>query len=88
MEDRIWSVSEAKARLSEILRLSDAQGPQTIGMRQSYVVVPAAQWKALTEDKPPLGAWLLANAPRGVELDLPSRADPPRPSPFADDEGE
>ena len=38
---RVWTVAEAKARLSEILRLAEAEGPQTIGTRRPFVVVPA-----------------------------------------------
>ena len=37
---RVWTVAEAKARLSEILRLSEEEGPQRIGTRKSFVVVP------------------------------------------------
>ena len=36
---RTWTVAEAKARLSEILRLADEQGPQRIGVRRAFVVV-------------------------------------------------
>ncbi len=36
--DRIWTVAEAKARLSEILRLAEEEGPQRIGTRRSFVV--------------------------------------------------
>ncbi|MDE0643160.1 MAG: type II toxin-antitoxin system prevent-host-death family antitoxin [bacterium] len=39
---RNWTVSEAKRRLSEILRLAEEEGPQHIGVRRSFVVVPAA----------------------------------------------
>ncbi len=30
---RVWTVAEAKARLSEILRLAEEEGPQRIGAR-------------------------------------------------------
>ncbi len=39
---RVWTVAEAKARLSEILRLAESEGPQRIGTRRPFVVVPAA----------------------------------------------
>ena len=45
---RVWTVAEAKARLSEILRLAEAEGPQTIGTRRPFVVVPAEAWYAKT----------------------------------------
>ena len=38
--DRTWTVAEAKAKLSEILRLAEEEGPQRIGLRRSFVVVP------------------------------------------------
>ena len=31
--DRVWTVAEAKARLSEILRLAEEEGPQRIDAR-------------------------------------------------------
>ena len=39
---RVWTVAEAKARLSEILRLAEEEGPQRIGKRKSFIVVPAS----------------------------------------------
>ena len=38
--ERIWTVAEAKARLSEVLRLAEEEGPQRIGARKPFVVVP------------------------------------------------
>ena len=32
---RVWTVAEAKTHLSEILRLAEVEGPQTIGTRRS-----------------------------------------------------
>ena len=48
-DPRVWTVAEAKARLSEVLRLSEEEGPQRIGTRKCYVVVPekclaGAEW--------------------------------------------
>ena len=85
---RVWKVAEAKARLSEILRLADTEGPQRIGARRGYVVVPEAMWRAKSEPSRPLGQWLVDNMPRGADLAevLPSRREPGRLVPFADDE--
>ena len=82
---RVWRVAEAKARLSEILRLADTEGPQRIGARRTYIVVPAAMWLAKSEPGL-LGQWLLDNMPRGADLDevLPSRREPDRAIPFGD----
>lgn len=82
MGSHVWTVSEAKARLSEVLRRAEAEGPQRIGARRTYVVVPEAEWRRLAKGRPPLGKWLLEHVPRGEALDLPSRADPPRAQPF------
>ena len=71
---RIWSVAEAKARLSEILRLAEKEGPQRIGIRRAFVVVPAEQWSARRSKRKPLGQWLVENMPCGNELDLPDRS--------------
>ena len=84
---RVWTVAEAKARLSEILRLAETEGPQRIGKRSSFVVVPAELWKAKTQPQMPLGQWLVENVPRGVHLEVPDRSSN-RKIPFVDDEDE
>ena len=93
---RVWTVTEAKARLSEILRLSEEEGPQRIGTRKSFVVVPESVWqghdsppKADAEQKDvlprkPLGQWLIENMPCGTNLEIPSRRENDRPIPFID----
>ena len=85
---RIWTVAEAKARLSEVLRLSEEEGPQRIGRRRSYVVVPAAEWEARAHPRPPLGQWLVDNLPRGANLDPPRERGSARAIPFATADGE
>ena len=42
---RVWTVAEAKAKLSEVLRLAESEGPQRIGTRKPFIVVPAAVWE-------------------------------------------
>ena len=84
-----WTVAEAKARLSEILRLAEREGPQRIGARNSFVVVPERLWRERAQPAPAesdgemtMGQWLVANFPRVGELEIPS--DPPdREPPFA-----
>ena len=68
---RVWTVAEAKARLSEILRLAEDEGPQQIGLQRPCVVVTADAWHANTPPRTPLGQWLLANVPRGTNLQVP-----------------
>ena len=82
---RVWTVAEAKARLSEILRLAEEEGPQRIGARRPFIVVPAAEWEEKVSPRKPLGQWLIENMPQGVELELPDRSSN-RPIPFVDEE--
>lgn len=68
---RVWKVAEAKIRLSEILRLSETEGPQHIGARKAFVVVPAHLWAERETPRQPLGPWLVENTPRGMDLEIP-----------------
>ena len=70
---RVWTVAEAKARLSHILRLAEEEGPQRIGARKPFVVVPASLWAEKTQPRQPLGQWLVENMPRGTNLQVPER---------------
>lgn len=81
--ERVWTVAEAKSRLSEVLRRAREVGPQQIGVQRPHVVVPLDQWRARTEPEPNFGAWLVENAPRGCEIEPPSRDDGDREIPFA-----
>jgi prevent-host-death family protein len=83
--NRTWTVAEAKARLSEILRLAEEEGPQHIGRRNTFVVVPERLWQQQSPPRKPLGRWLVENMPRGIELEVPSRRSN-RKIPFTDEE--
>ena len=85
---RIWTVAEARARLSEVLRLSETEGPQGIGTRRKYVVVPASLWYGRPEPRSDLGRWLIENTPRGAELEVPGRLEIDREIPFIDEPSE
>ena len=85
---RVWTVTEAKARLSEILRLAEEEGPQRIGARRSFILVPEKVWEEKAPPRKPLGQWLVENMPRGVELPIPSRHEKGRPVPFIDEPDE
>lgn len=77
-----WTVAEAKARLSEILRLAEEEGPQRIGRRKPFVVVPERLWQEREEgtESVHLGRWLVENMTRGTNLEIPDRSlDKPRP---------
>ncbi len=85
--NRTWTVAEAKARLSEILRLAEEEGPQHIGRRNTFVVVPQRLWQRQSPPRKPLGQWLIENMPRGIELEIPDRSSN-RKIPFVDEEDE
>jgi prevent-host-death family protein len=77
-----WSVAEAKAKLSEILRLARAGEPQIIGSEEPCVVVSAAEFEQFWQPRH-LGRFLIETAPRGLELELPPR-DNDRADPLVD----
>lgn len=84
----LWTVAEAKARLSEILRLAEKEGPQRIGARKTFIVVPEHTWKARNSHRKPLGQWLVDNMPRGIGLEAPDRHEPGREVSFTAPDGE
>ena len=79
---RVWSVAEAKAHLSTILRLAESDGPQVIGLRRSCVVLPLRVWLAQRRDRKPLGQWLVQNAPSGAPIPTADREEPSAEIPF------
>ncbi len=82
---RAWTVAEAKARLSEVLRRARDEGPQRIGTRKEFIVVPASVWDEKNEPGQSLGQWLTAHAPRIGALELPPHDEgDERPGPFED----
>ena len=83
---RVWTVAEAKAKLSEILRLAETEGPQYIGIKKSFVLVPAKLWQAKETSKKPMGQWLIENIPRGTNLPVPNRRESRRKIPFIDED--
>ncbi len=85
--DRRWTVAETKARLSEILRLAEEQGPQKIGVRRHFVIVSARMWREKAPERESLGRWLIENVPRGLSLDPPCDRASRRAIPFATDDG-
>jgi len=85
---RVWTVTEAKARLSEILRLAEEEGPQQIGRSKTFVVVPAADWYAKRPSRKTMGQWLVDNMPRGVNLDISGTRQSGREIPFTASEAQ
>ena len=83
---RVWTVAEAKAKLSEVLRLAESEGPQRIGTRKPFIVVPAASWDAKEARDRHLGRWLLENVPRGLNWEIPRDRRSERAVPFSEED--
>ena len=81
----MWTVQEAKAKLSNVLQRARDGEPQIIGAQEPCVVVSLKEYQRLKslEDKPHLGRWLVEHFAGLGEIELPSRKED-RPSPFAD----
>ena len=70
----VWQVQEAKARFSELLATSLAEGPQIVTRRgvETAVLVPIDQWRRLERmTRPTLKELLLAPEPRTEALTPP-----------------
>ena len=73
---RTWQVQDAKARFSELLETSLAEGPQIVTKRgvEAAVLVPIEQWRRLQQmTRPDLKELLLTPEARTDAL------TPPRP---------
>jgi hypothetical protein len=79
--NKIWTVAEAKARLSELLRLASDK-PQYIGKQKTYVLISREKWEELIQPKVSVGQHLVEAMAGMGELELPSRKDPEREIPF------
>lgn len=68
------------------MRLAETEGPQRIGKRSSFVVVPERVWEGhAPPQRMPMGRWLVENMPRGTNLEIPARGgESRREIPFVD----
>jgi prevent-host-death family protein len=80
----MWTVQEAKAKLSQVLQRARDGEAQIIGAQDPCVVISMAEYKRLAakDEEPHLGRWLVENAPRIGDIELPPRSKD-RPDPFA-----
>jgi len=91
-EGTSWTIAEAKEKLPEILRLAEIEGPQRIGRRKRYIIVPEDAW--LNRNPPPeaqvggapqeeqsagmsISQYLLTKMPRGIYDNVPKRGSDP-----------
>lgn len=72
---RTWQVQEAKARFSELLDTSLAEGPQIVTRRgiEAAVLVPIERWRELERMKKPNLKELLLAAEARTDTLTPSR---------------
>ena len=80
---RKWSVQDAKARFSELLDTTLAEGPQIVTKRgvEAAVLVPIEQWRNLERmTRPDLKDLLLTSEARTEDL-VPQRGQHRRRSP-------
>lgn len=68
----MWTVAEAKAKLSEVISRAEANGPQTITRngRKSVVVVAADEWEKKTRRTGTLAEFFAASPLRGSKLKI------------------
>lgn len=67
-----WQLQEAKARLSELVRLASTAGPQGISVRgqNEVVVISADSYAKLTNPKMNFFAFMQKSPLRGIELNV------------------
>lgn len=77
--DDIWTLANAKARLSEVIDRAQA-GPQVITRhgKPNAVVVSVEEWARKTARKGTLAEFLLVSPLRGADLELDRLDDAPR----------
>ena len=90
LSEKVWPIAEAKARLSEILRLAEEEGPQQVGVKKTFVIMPREAWEAAETPDMSLGEMIMKFRPNPEDLpedglEIPSRKEEKeRPIPFID----
>ncbi len=82
MDTDIWTVAQAKAKLSEVIENARTHGPQTITRngRRTAVVVGAEEWERKTRRSGSLADFFKASPLRGAGLQARRSKDPLRTS--------
>jgi prevent-host-death family protein len=72
---KVWPVQDAKARFSELLETCLKDGPQLVTRRgqEAAVLVPADQWRRLTQGAAPTLKELLLTDQARADLPIPPR---------------
>jgi prevent-host-death family protein len=81
MEADLWTVAEAKAKLSEVIEHAQTLGPQTITRngRRAVVVVDAEEWERRTRRSGNLADFFAASPLRGSGVKVRRSKDRLRP---------
>lgn len=71
-----WPLQDAKARLSEVIKIAKKNGPQIITQRgvKSAVVLPFEEWERSQQHDKPTLLEILRSGPEG-DLPIPPRAN-------------
>jgi prevent-host-death family protein len=77
---KLWTVAEAKAKLSEVIDQAVSNGPQTITRsgRKAVVVVSIEEWERKTSRKGTLADFFAESPLRDSGLTLERDDSPPR----------
>jgi prevent-host-death family protein len=72
-----WTITEAKAKFSEVVEKAQSDGPQIITRRgcAAVVVVAAEEWDRRTKRKGNLAEFFASSPLRGSGIKLPRRKD-------------
>lgn len=82
MNTDVWTVAEAKAKLSRVIEEAQKRGPQSITRngRRAVVVVDAEEWERRTQRDGTLADFFTASPLRGSGLKLRRLRDRLRPT--------
>jgi prevent-host-death family protein len=82
MDTHLWTVAQAKAKLSRVIEYAQKRGPQTITRngRRAAVVVDAEEWERRTRREGTLADFFAAAPLRGSRLKVRRTKDRLRPS--------
>ena len=80
MNAAVWTVAEAKAKLSEVIERARAAGPQTVTRngRPAVVVVAAEEWERKTKREGTLADFFARSPLAGSKVKIERRRDRPR----------
>jgi antitoxin Phd len=77
---RAWQMQEAKARLAEVIRRAEDEGPQAVSVRgrEAVVVLSRRDYDRLTGGGESLAAFIRRSPLSGIELEVERDRSPGR----------